>query len=275
MKFYFYLICIVLCSVTAQATQSENEKKIDSIIRSIPNGDRYESKEIMDKIYEAKKQILAIDTCVLPVLFDRWQPTMNPNQINILFDVIGKLLDSTIFTRLYKKNSEMSDGRIAYFNSAILYAAMWDDESLLGMPRRDWGDCPIELLDIWFAHLDDTSTLTFQNSKSNYDFVRGIISKMVNDIVNECRAKSPESVEQCIKNAMPNNTVKVPMNFLYGAGIFQFLARSIEKTEDGKQLLKLAVEQKKQPTPEQFRKWYKNHRNELVWDRNSRWFNLK
>lgn len=277
MKFYFYLICIVLCSVTAQATQSENEKKIDSIIRSIPDGDRYESEQISQKIDESLKQLYAIGSPALPILLDRWQPTMNSNQFHVVITAItDDLLDSTIFTHLYKRNASTSDGRISYLNSAILYASIWDGAtSPPEEPRRDWGNCPIEFLDILFAHLDDTSTLTFKNDRGNYDFVRGAISRTVDDIEKKCRAKSILLAEQCIKDAMPNNTVKVPVWMLNNVNAAYLVRSALEQSTDGKIILNMNITLTGSSASKLLREWYKTNRSELIWNRNHRGFIMR
>lgn len=262
-------------SLGAKAQQQEANTRVASIIASI--SESAPKPIISDSTTTNTTQVKGLGKGDLCPLLHEWKPTLSGVQTSFVFKNIirDEVFDSTIYSCLLLRNRQDSDSRIAYLNTAILYASIWDGATAPpNAPRRDWGVCSVEMLDIWSQHFDDTVTMRFKLT-GNYDFVKGAIAMVMDSLLRPYKEQltTEEEYTTCMSNLFPDDSIAIPMNSFHKANFIVLASRALAQTPEGKRII--AVNQDVGFSSRKLLSWYKKYRNRLLWDRKGRCFILR
>lgn len=271
-KIFFVLFFGLLGFCCTKAQPQDINEKVAAIVSSIPDGGYY-SPTVEKKITEAKTQLFLLGKSALAPLINSWKSSLNRNQMKLIFNMLDgdKIFDSTIYSCLISKNRSNPDSRIAYLNAGILYCSIWDGATSSD-PRRNWGNCSIELVDLWMKHIDDTVTIPFRRfSSDRFDFVRGPMAIVEEQVRLNCYMKftSDSLVEDCVKKSFPDSIVNVPTGIFHTINVMTIMLHALYETKE------IEDNPRSLPSSEKLKQWYDKYRNNLVWSRKDRGFILR
>lgn len=209
----------------------------------------------------------------LEPLINLWSPSSGAKRSRAIVEAIVSkdVLDHTIYEKLYQKNLTSSDPRVAYLNTAIFYASIWDGAtSPPEAPRRNWGICPKNFLELILSKIDDTSTMKV--SLSNHDdFMRRVIELAKAKIAKNCLGRTTEDeFNLCVDELMPKDSINVSigeMNKLCFIGLTMPVIHEFIQAQSQKEQIETTF-----ISSNELRDWYQKNMDLIVWGKNERCF---